>query len=107
MGCLLELFTEVLGEGISDLIGYSYINLMQLIVPHKLVSEKTKKIIKIIANVFTTLLAVTLITGVFIWVQDDPNYENIGKYMVFVSLGIMVLQIVLGIILKIVEFFKR
>ena len=35
MGCLMELFFEIFVEGIFELAGYSYIKLMQWIVPDK------------------------------------------------------------------------
>ncbi len=107
MGCLLELFFEIFGEGIFELIGYRYIKLMQLIVPNKKVSEKTKKTIRNIATTFAVLLAVVLIIGFILLVQEDLFVKNIGKYMTYIPLSIMVLQILLGIIVKIVDRFKK
>lgn len=107
MGCLLELFFEIFVEGIFELIGYCYIKLMQLIVPDKKVSEKTKKTIRNIATTFAALLAVVLIIGFVLLLQEDPFIENIGKYMTYIPLSIMVLQILLGIIVKIVGHFKK
>ena len=107
MGCLLELFFEIFVEGIFELIGYCYIKLMQLIVPDKKVSEKTKKSIRNIATTFAVLLAVVLIIGFILLVQEDLFVKNIGKYMTYIPLSIMVLQILLGIIVKIVDRFKK
>ncbi len=107
MGCLLELFFEIFVEGIFELIGYCYIKLMQLIVPDKEVSEKTKKTIRNIATTFAVLLAVVLIIGFILLVQEDLFVKNIGKYMTYIPLSIMVLQILLGIIVKIVDRFKK
>ena len=107
MGCLLELFFEIFVEGIFELIGYCYIKLMQLIVPDKKVSEKTKKTIRNIATTFAVLLAVVLIIGFILLVQKDLFVKNIGKYMTYIPLSIMVLQILLGIIVKIVDRFKK
>ena len=107
MGCLLELFFEIFVEGIFELIGYCYIKLMQLIVPDKKVSEKTKKTIRNIATTFSVLLAVVLIIGFILLVQEDLFVKNIGKYMTYIPLSIMVLQILLGIIVKIVDRFKK
>lgn len=56
MGCLLELFFEIFVEGIFELIGYCYIKLMQLIVPNKKVSEKTKRTIRNIATTFAVFV---------------------------------------------------
>ena len=107
MGCLLELFFEIFVEGIFELIGYCYIKLMQLIVPDKKVSEKTKKTIRNIATTFAVLIAVVLIIGFILLVQEDLFVKNIGKYMTYIPLSIMVLQILLGIIVKIVDRFKK
>ncbi|MBQ7330679.1 MAG: hypothetical protein IJW94_02665 [Oscillospiraceae bacterium] len=107
MGCLLELFFEIFVEGMFELVGHCYIKLMQLIVPDKTISEKTKKTIKNIATTFAALLAVVLIIGFVLLLQEDPFIENIGKYMTYIPLSIMVLQILLGIIVKIVGHFKK
>ena len=107
MGCLLELFFEIFVEGIFELTGYCYIKLMQLIVPDKKVSEKTKKTIRNIATTFAVLLAVVLIIGFILLVQEDLFIKNIGKYMTYIPLSTMVLQVLLGIIVKIVDHFKK
>ena len=107
MGCLLELFFEIFVEGIFELIGYCYIKLMQFIVPDKKVSEKTKKTIRNIATTFAVLLAIVLIIGFILLVQEDLFVKNIGKYMTYIPLSIIVLQILLGIIVKIVDRFKK
>ena len=107
MGCLLELFFEIFVEGIFELIGYCYIKLMQLIVPDKKVSEKTKKTIRNIATTFAALLAIVLIIGFILLIQDDPFINNIGKYMTYIPLTIMALHVLVGISVKIVGHFKK
>ena len=107
MGCLLELFFEIFVEGIFELIGYCYIKLMQLIVPDKKVSEKTKKTIRNIATTFAALSAIALIIGFILLIQDDPFINNIGKHMTYISLAIMALQVLMGISVKIVGYFKK
>ena len=107
MGCLLELFFEIFVEGIFELIVHCYIKLMQLIVPDKTVSEETKKTIRNIATTFAALLAIVLIIGFILLIQDDPLIKNIGKYMTYIPLGIMALQVLIGILVKIVGHFKK
>lgn len=107
MGCLLELIFEITVEGIIELIGFCYIKLMQLIVPNKTVSEKAKRIIKIIVTTIAALVGIVLIVGLIFFVQDDPSLKNIGKYMTYTSLAIMALQIVSGIVVKVVGHFKK
>ena len=107
MGCLIELIFEIFVEGIFELIGYCYIKLMQLIVPKKTVFEKTKKIIKGIATTIAALLVVFSIIGLVLLEQDDPFVKTIGKYMAYISLAMMVLQITVGIVLKIINHSKK
>lgn len=107
MGCLLELFFEIFVEGIFELFGYCYIKLMQLIVPNKTVSEKIKKTLKKTATTFAVLLAVVLIIGFIFLIQDDPFFNNIGKYMTYIPLAIIALQVFVGISIKIVDHFKK
>lgn len=106
MGCLLELILEVFFEGMVELIGYCYIKLMQLIVPDKIISEKTKKTIKNVVTTFAVLLALALIIGVLFLIQDDPVIKNIGKYLTYIPLGIIALQVSVGILVMIIGRLK-
>ncbi len=107
MGCLLELFFEIFVEGMFELIGHCYIKLMQLIVPDETVSEKTKRTIKNIATTFAALLVVVLIIGFVLLIQEDPFNKNIGKYMTYIPLAIMALQVLVGILVKIISYIKK
>ena len=80
---------------------------MHLIVPDKVVSEKAKKIIRGIATTITVLLAVFLILGLILLVQDDPCVQAVGRYMTYITLAMMVLQIAAGIVVKIVNHAKK
>lgn len=106
MGCIIEFFVELFVEGIFELFGYCYIKLMHLIVPNKTVSKKSKRIMKGIAATFAALLAVALLIGFILFVQDDPSIKTIGRYMTYISLALMVLQIAAGIVVKIGNHFK-
>ncbi|MBP3414300.1 MAG: hypothetical protein J6L81_03755 [Clostridia bacterium] len=107
MGCIAELFFEIFVEGIVELIGYCYIKLMQLIVPDKTVPEKAKKIIKNTVTTISALLGIVLIIGLIFLLQDDPFMKSIGRYMTYIPLGIMLVQIVLGIVVKAVNSLKK
>ena len=107
MGCLLELFFDIFIEGTIELIGYCYLKLMQLIVPNKAVSEKVKRTIRIAATTVAVLLGVALIFGLIFLIQDDPTISITGKYMTHISLTLMLLQIAVGIIMKVVSHFKK
>ena len=103
MGCLLEFF----GELFFELILHCYIELMRLIVPSKTFSEKAKRKMRKIATVIAALLVVVLIVGLIFLLQADPLIKTIGKYMTYIPLAIIVLQISAGIIVKIVEHFIK
>jgi uncharacterized Tic20 family protein len=107
MGCLLELIFEIFVEGIFELILHCYTKLMQWIVPDKMVSEETKETLRNFATTVAVLLALVLIIGVLLILQEDPVIKNIGKHMTYIPLQIIVLQIILGIVVRIVGRFKK
>lgn len=107
MGCLLEFLFEFVLEGVIELLGYGYIKLMTLIVPDKAITEKTKKKIKTAVTAVAADLVVVLIIGLTFLIQSDPVIKIIGKYMTFIPLGIMAVQIILGIIVQIVSRLKK
>ena len=107
MGCLLEFIMEVVGEGVIEFFAYCYLQLMQLIVPDEAVTEKTKKITKIIATTMAAVLFVAVIVGLGFFVQEDPAASNVGKYVLAVSLTVIVLQVLLGIIVRFRGRFRK
>ncbi len=107
MSCLIELFIEVFIEGTIELIGYCYIKLMQLIIPNKTASEKAKTVIKCIATAIAVLLALSLIVGLILLMPNNPAVKTVGKYMIYVSLAMIALQITAGIVMKIVNHCKK
>ena len=107
MGCVLEFLFEITVEGMFELIGYIYIKLMQLIVPNKTVSDETKEHLKKVVTTVAVLLAIVLILGLIFLVQEDVLLKTIGKYMTYIPLAIIVLQVLLGIVLKAVDSCKK
>ncbi|MBQ7089022.1 MAG: hypothetical protein IJN04_05195 [Clostridia bacterium] len=107
MGCVLELLFEITVEGMLELIGHIYIKLMQLIVPNKTVSDKTKKYLKKVVTKVSALLAIVLIIGLIFLVQEDALLKTIGQCMTYIPLSIIVLQVLLGIVLKVIDFCKK
>ena len=89
MGCLIELFLEIVVEVLFELIAVSYIKLMQLIVPNKSFTKRKKKIIKNTVTTIFSLLGVVLIIGVVFLVQDDTLFKTIGAYMTYIPLAII------------------
>ena len=101
MGCLVELFFELFAEGLFELMAYCYFKLMQLIVPEKVISEKTKTCMKKIAAVIAGILLFALLIGLVLLSETHPQTKTVGKYMTCISLAIMALQLILGIVLKV------
>ena len=108
MGCLFELLFEFVVTIFFELSVKSYMGLMQLIIPDKIISEKAKKMLK---NVVTTVCALslcTLIVGVVLFVQREKEALRIvGKYMTYIPLGIIIGQIALGILVHIISYFRE
>lgn len=107
MGCLFELFFDIFLEGVFTLFGYCYIKLMQLIVPNKTISERTKSIIKNTVAIIAGILGIILIIGLIFMGRNNPSMNRIGKYMTYIPLALIVVQIVLGIIVRIIDHFKK
>lgn len=108
MGCLFEIIFEVFFEGVFEGIMWCYMKLMQLIIPQKNISDKTKKIIKNVITIASPTLFLILFIGAVCWFQDaELTVKHIGKYMTLIPLTIITLQISLGIISKIVLLFRK
>lgn len=107
MGCLFELFAEILLEGILDLVWFSYIKIAHIWVPSKEIPPKTENRIKNIVTTVSVLLVLTLFIGLMFLLPDDKTIHAIGKYMTFIPLSIIGLQVVLGMIVMVVKLVKR
>ena len=90
-------------ELIIDSIVDCWFDIMEWIVPKKSIGKIARIILKTVVCIFTLLLFISMIFGVFAIFSDDPYTHLIGKYMVFIPLCISAVQIFLGIIVHIVE----
>ncbi len=102
MGCLLEFLFEIIFEGVFEVIVYAYMKLMALIVPEKAITDQTSTKIKNIVITVSVLLGVILVIGVILLLPPDPGINTIGKYMTFIPLTIIGIQVILGIVMKII-----
>ncbi len=89
---LLELFFELPTILCTEL--------MCLIIPNKKLNEKQKNIISFIVHIFTGILLVLIFIGIILQFNIE-SLAMIGKYLIFIPLGIIALQSILGIIIKI------
>lgn len=91
MDFIFEVLLEVFGE--------VYMDLMVLIVPEKFRNKKAEKIVPVIAIILSAVILVGLIIS-FCAMADG---SLIGKYVFFILLGIIIIQIISGIILKAIK----
>lgn len=97
MGCLgflLELIFDSVLEG--------YFALMQWIVPQKWIGKHFRTALKIIVGIFTCLLFIIMFLGFFALISDDADTKIWGRYMVYIPLAISVVQILFGVVLRII-----
>lgn len=97
----------MLFELIGDLIFEMWFAIMQWIIPEKILSKRTQNLLKIIVSVFSFLLFIITVLGLFAIISDDVYTKHIGKYMFFISFGISVVQILIGIIVRIISNNKK
>ena len=108
MGCLAEFFLELFCELIGEPILALCMSLMTMIVPEENIKESTKKKLTNIVKTIAILSFISLFLGVIFWVQDEETeLRPVGKYMTLIPLTIIVLNIILGIIGKIISKKKK
>ncbi len=98
MGCLLDFFVEV----ILEIILYGIWWILTLIVPKKYVSPRFEKNARKIVAVVTALLIVSLFVGIILFSMEI----TFGKTLMIISASLILLQVLLGIIQKIIVFIK-
>ena len=103
MGCLFELFFEIIFEVIVEGVLALYMKLMTLLVPEHQFDEKLREKIKNGVTVFAVLLFLCSFIGFFLFLQPPSITKTVGAYMLFVPLGIMGVQMVAGIVYRIVK----
>lgn len=96
MGCLLFPLELLLEDCILD----GWFALMEWIIPERFISRKFRLILKIIVRVFSVVLFLTVVLGVLAVISDDSYETQIGRYMIFIPLGISAFQILVGVIVR-------
>ena len=102
MGCLFFPL-ELLVDGIIE--GWFY--LMEWIIPERYITRTVRIVLKVFVWILSSLLFVIMFLGVFAIISPDPDTHLFGKYMFFIPLGISVIQILLGIIVRIISKKKK
>ena len=98
MGCLLNLLLLPF-EAVFELIVGGWFSLMQWIVPNKFISKGFEIALRIIVGVFSLAVLVVLILGLLSALFTDATILDLWKF-IFIPLGICVVQILLGIIVR-------
>ena len=106
MGCLFEMFFEILIEGILNLFMFVYLKVAHVLVLNKIIPPKTENKIRNIITTVSVLLVLALFIGIIFLLPDDVMFNTIGKYMTFISLSIIGLQVVLSIVVMIVKLVE-
>lgn len=107
VGCLFEIFFEILIEGVMELVMWIYLKLMFLIVPENELSKRTEEKIRNAVTTVSIVLLIVLFIGVVLWLGKMPPWETIGKYMTLIPLSIIGVQVLLGIALMVVKIVKK
>ncbi len=102
MGCLLFPL-ELLVDGIIE--GWFY--LMEWIIPERYLTRTFRIVLKVFVWIFSALLLFIIFLGIFAIISPDPDTHLLGKYMVFMPLGISAVQILLGIIVRVISKKKK
>ena len=102
MGCLFFPL-ELLVDGIIE--GWFY--LMEWIIPERYITRTVRIVLKVFVWILSSLLFVIMFLGVFAIISPDSDTHLLGKYMILIPLGISAIQILLGIIVRIISKKKK
>lgn len=104
MGCLIEFIIEAFGEFI--LAGYCH--LMALVIPKSGISVWNRARLERFVEIFSfALLMLTAVGLILVIPPFPPIVTAIGKYTLFVCLGLLCVYILFGIILHIFAAVRK
>lgn len=107
MGCLLEMLLEILVTGVLEVTLPIYMKITSLFVPDKECSEKTKTKIKNAVATMSVIELLVMFVGAFFLAPEDPLFNSIGRYMTFIPLAIISVQLLLGIAVTVARAIKK
>ena len=90
-----------------NLVMFIYLKLAHMLVPNKKIPKKTETKVRNIITIVSVLLVLSLFIGLIFLLPGDAALNAIGKYMTFIPLSIIGLQIVLSIVVMIAKLVKR
>lgn len=99
MGCIIDT--------IFDLIVEIWFELMFLIIPENRFRKKTVNLLKMLIGLITGVLFIAIFIGTIAMIAGDEETKDFVQIPYFICLGISGLQIISGIILRIILNKKR
>ena len=93
LGILLELIVELPFMIVEEL--------MLMVLPEKKLGLFAQFILELIIGAISACLLIAIIVGIVFQFLDSEKLTYIGKFLIFIPLGIIILQTTIGIILKI------
>ncbi len=103
---IFEFVFEIVFELVFEAIFYFYMRVISKIMPRHVVT-KAKKVIKCIVGIYLIALIILVVTGLALSFSEDASLHAPGRIIMWVSLALIVLQLVVGIALKIIELIKK
>ncbi len=99
MSCLVEFFADV----IFELIGETFLSVVQSCIPSHLLTEKQYKRAEIIVTTATALLFISMFLGVLFYLifKDNPIWKISSLCMIFIPLFLFIAFFTAAIIIKI------
>ncbi len=98
MEILLEFFFEIIVEGVGSLWMY----LMCLVLPKGL-SKRARAVLRGCVAVLCVVIFLSMLIGVILMCSEGALTQTVGRYLFFIPLAITLLQILLGIVVKLLQ----
>ena len=111
MDWLFEIFGGIFLYGNSHLLTLLYSKILCLFTPHKRLSKQTEARIKTVATVISVLLLFSLMVGITLFAvcsaEKNPTFHAVGKYMTFISLSVILFQMLLSLVVWLFKVLKE
>lgn len=109
MGCLFEFIFELVGEILFELTCSGYIYLMTLVTRNAALPETRRKKVENIVKTFSVLLLLGVVIGLILVLIPECTSEvrAVGRWLLIVCLSFIGLQILAGILAKIVSALHK
>ena len=87
---------DIFLEGSMELTAWCYIKIIRLIVPEKMISERTRNTIKMVTGIIGMLCFLAILVGLIMLLQDGAMTKAAGKYTVLIALTLLLLPMAVG-----------